>query len=201
MKYENLDSEFENTNITINDSSVKVQSQAQVKPSNSPSTIISQSNPVSNSKETEKTSSKEGIISSLFKSKKKEIAMGLISSAKDKSKNWYEKLICNFSYLDPYFKVDNQEIKRKLLQAFVPFSSSFVNENPDYYGPFWIYTTLIFLISAVSSLNSIINLSNNKENYVSFVENIPKAAFFVSRLYCNICIYVYILCYILISYV
>lgn len=192
MKYENLDSEFENTNITINESSVKVQSQAQIKPSNSNSMIASQSNPVSNSKETEKTSSKEGIISSLFKSKKKEIAMGLISSAKDKSKNWYEKLICNFSYLDPFFKVDNQEIKRKLLQGFVPFSSSFVNENPDYYGPFWIYTTLIFLISAVSSLNSIINLSNNKENYVSFVENIPKAAFFVSRLYSNIC-YTYVI--------
>jgi hypothetical protein len=38
----------------------------------------------------------------------------------------------------------------------MPFKKEFIEktkENPDFYGPFWILTTIIFLLSSTSNLS------------------------------------------------
>ena len=41
-------------------------------------------------------------------------------------------------------------------RSFIPIKGNFletINGNPDLYGPFWIYTTLIFAISASANIS------------------------------------------------
>jgi len=45
----------------------------------------------------------------------------------------------------------------------VPFNRDFyalANDKPDLYGPFWIYTTLIFLVAVAGNLSAYINVMN-----------------------------------------
>ena len=59
------------------------------------------------------------------------------------------------SSLNRYFNVTNQDVMERLLMALKGFSSQFqqiTEQNPDLYGPFWIYTTLIFMLSAMGNI-------------------------------------------------
>lgn len=168
MDYSTIDNELGNTNISINDDK-----------SNNNNTKTNQAGKtevVERKSSDESAQVKESFFSSFFKSKQKDIAIGLISSAKDKSQIWYEKLFCTFKFLDPYFEVNTSDIKTRLISGFVPFSKTFVEIKPDLYGPFWIYTLLIFLISASNSITHL----GSKTNQESFVVFIPNAATLVS---------------------
>ena len=60
------------------------------------------------------------------------------------------------SYLKQYFNVTTSEVLKRLLYSLIPFNGKFYNistDNPDLYGPFWIYTCLIFIIAASGSLS------------------------------------------------
>lgn len=48
------------------------------------------------------------------------------------------------------------EVKQRIINSFIFYNASFYEISsgaPDLYGPFWIYTTLIFVIAACGSLS------------------------------------------------
>eukprot|EP00483_Globobulimina_turgida_P011400 UN11422 len=68
----------------------------------------------------------------------------------------------HIEYYQPYFDIDtNQELQR-LTKALLPFTGGEffdpeLNEKPDLYGPFWIITTLAFLMAAMGNFSAYIN--------------------------------------------
>ena len=90
------------------------------------------------------------------------------SEAKDgkTTKSYIDKILCIFSFIRPYFKVTFNDIKTRIIKSFVPINNSFFNiavEHPDLYGPFWIYTTLIYVIAAGGALSYY--FTNSVNNY------------------------------------
>jgi len=64
----------------------------------------------------------------------------------------------------------------------IPFNPKFFDishKNPDLYGPFWIYTTLIFVIAASGSLTKYFNGASTDELFQNFI---PTAASIVRLL-------------------
>ncbi len=92
-------------------------------------------------------------------------------------KTWYEKFsCCNVNFLKPYFDLTTDELKERLINSLIPFNPKFYDisqKNPDLYGPFWIYTTLIFVIAASGSLTKQLN-GNSSDQF--FQEFVPLAA-------------------------
>lgn len=55
----------------------------------------------------------------------------------------------------PYFDLTDFEFKKRLVNSLIPFSRNFItmySEKPDLYGPFWITTTLIVILTLVGNL-------------------------------------------------
>jgi len=73
-------------------------------------------------------------------------------------------------YYRPYFDVNTEDVVTRIKYAVIfcgPGSSQFlqiVRDKPDAYGPWWIATTLVFLMSVTSHLKSLLNFSG-KDNY------------------------------------
>lgn len=86
---------------------------------------------------------------------------------KDKDKkSLIDKLLCIFAFIRPYFKVTFNDIKVRIISSFLPINNSFFNiavDHPDLYGPFWIYTTLIYVIAAGGALS--FYFTNSINNY------------------------------------
>lgn len=74
----------------------------------------------------------------------------------DQPKSYIDKLLCVFNFIRPYFKVTFNDIKLRLKSSFIPIKNDFMEiavKTPDLYGPFWIYTTLIYVIAAGGALS------------------------------------------------
>jgi hypothetical protein len=81
-----------------------------------------------------------------------------------------------YRFLQVYFDVTTDEVKERLINSLIPFNPKFydvLQKSPDLYGPIWIYTTLIFVISASGSLTNWF-IGNYKEDY--FQQHVPIAA-------------------------
>eukprot|EP01084_Bolivina_argentea_P124629 220852_1 len=68
----------------------------------------------------------------------------------------------NVEYYQTYFDIDTSQELYRLKKALFPFlSGQFydkeLNDKPDLYGPFWITTTLAFLMAAMGNFSSYIN--------------------------------------------
>ncbi len=66
-------------------------------------------------------------------------------------------------------------MRSRLLHSLIPFNPKFYDisqQTPDLYGPFWIYTTLIFIIAAAGSLSGYLQ-NNISQNF--FQEFVPIA--------------------------
>ena len=64
------------------------------------------------------------------------------------------------AYYQQFFDVDTVDVKQRLFQSAVPLKADFfarLDEKPDLYGPFWITTTLIFLLGMASNLASFLS--------------------------------------------
>lgn len=78
------------------------------------------------------------------------------------------------------FDVDTSEVLNRLRKSLIPWPPNFVEiarQNPDLYGPFWITSTVVFLMAAAGNINSYVNyVEDSKDNnmwhydinYVSF---------------------------------
>ena len=79
-------------------------------------------------------------------------------------------------HIGKYFNVELHDLKMKLKGALIPFNKSFyqsIEINSDLYGPFWIYTTIIFLIALIGNFSAYI-LSKDKNNFVYDYNHVPQ---------------------------
>jgi len=70
----------------------------------------------------------------------------------------------SIDYYKFLFDVDTKQVLHRVLRSLVPFPPRFfyiIESNPDLYGPFWIASTLVFIMSA----------AGNVANYVNSVKN------------------------------
>ena len=84
------------------------------------------------------------------------------------------------NFIGKYFNVELNDVILKLKGACIPFNQSFyesVEEKAELYGPFWTYTTIIFLITVTGNLSGY--LSSNNKNYSSNFDFMPYAALFI----------------------
>ena len=85
---------------------------------------------------------------------------------------WLDSINCNLSFLQIYFDFETDEIIKRLIASLIPFNKNFiklVEKNPDLYGPFWIYTTLIFIVSSAASLTKYIQGADNEDYFQKFI--------------------------------
>eukprot|EP00743_Colponemidia_sp_Colp-15_P001302 GILK01001426.1.p1 GENE.GILK01001426.1~~GILK01001426.1.p1 ORF type:complete len:347 (+),score=49.98 GILK01001426.1:54-1094(+) len=64
---------------------------------------------------------------------------------------------CQIRFYQKYFDVTSEDVFGRLARSVWPFNRKFFeasHENPDLYGPFWIYTTLIIMMAAAGNVSS-----------------------------------------------
>lgn len=73
------------------------------------------------------------------------------------------------AFYQPYFDVDTAAVRQRLTRSVTGFWNrdflDLIGDKPDLYGPFWILTTLIFVIGATSNFSA----------YLSFVPSASQA--------------------------
>jgi hypothetical protein len=104
---------------------------------------------------------------------KEEQQMGVVENTSEQetkkegeSSTYIDKLLCVFRFIRPYFKVTYNDIKIRIKSSFMPINNDFLKiavDYPDLYGPFWIYTTLIYVIAAGGALSYY--FTNSANNY------------------------------------
>ena len=111
---------------------------------------------------------------------KKEREVEVINPYKDKfqtsleaiNKTWIDKFFCCFAIFKKYFQITSQDFLLRFLNSLIPFNNKFQNlvkDKPDLYGPIWIYSSLIIIISATGSLTRTLQGNNNKNFFQEFV--------------------------------
>ena len=113
---------------------------------------------------------------------KKEREVVVINPYKDKDKfqtsleainnTWIDKFFCCFAIFKKYFQITSQDFILRFLNSLIPFNNKFQNlvkDKPDLYGPIWIYSSLIIIISATGSLTRTLQGNNNKNFFQEFV--------------------------------
>lgn len=67
-----------------------------------------------------------------------------------------------------WFNVTTIDVTKRITSSLLFFTPTLVNvigKNPDLYGPFWIYTTLIFMLAGSGNLASYFKHSSKVLNY------------------------------------
>lgn len=88
----------------------------------------------------------------------------------------------NVQYYAYLFNVDTPQVVQRIVRSMMPFRFSFmetIQSNPDCYGPFWIASTLIFILAASGNLSSYFShaiASNTHVEWTADFNLIPVAA-------------------------
>jgi hypothetical protein len=76
------------------------------------------------------------------------------------------------NYWSEFFEIDQSELKNRILAIMNPLKPTLaerINEKPDLYGPFWLCTTLIFMLLISESLWDVLkNMIASKDNRNTF---------------------------------
>lgn len=86
-----------------------------------------------------------------------------------------------FSFLTPYFDVELTDVVQRLKGALIPFTKSFyksAENKPDIYGPFWVFTTIVFLITVCGNFSCYLSAKDNEKFEYNF-RFLPYAALFI----------------------
>jgi len=76
-------------------------------------------------------------------------------------RKWYD--FWKPSFYQPYFDVDTKDVLMRCFVGLVPIGKPFferVQGNPDVYGPFWVTTTILFLLAISSNFAEYIAYHN-----------------------------------------
>ena len=98
----------------------------------------------------------------------------LINKATTENTNssWLDRIVCNMTFLQSYFNIETDDIIKRVITSLIPCNKNFINlveKNPDLYGPFWIYTTLIFLVASAGSLTKYIQGAQEDDYFQKFI--------------------------------
>ena len=94
------------------------------------------------------------------------------TSSEKLNKTFIDKFFCCFTIFKKHFQITSNDFILRFINSFIPFNNKFgnlVKNNPDLYGPIWIYTSLIVLISATGSLTRTLQGHNNKNFFQEFI--------------------------------
>jgi hypothetical protein len=67
---------------------------------------------------------------------------------------------CTLEHYQPYFNVTQKDVVTRILRSLSPWRQDFFENAetiPDLYGPFWILTTIIFLLNLMGNLTTYLN--------------------------------------------
>lgn len=81
-------------------------------------------------------------------------------------------------FYQPFFDVTTEDVKTRIKASIDPRSKTFfdtIRGRPDLYGPFWIYTTLIFALAACGNFSSFIVASSAGATFKSHFNYVPIA--------------------------
>lgn len=84
-------------------------------------------------------------------------------------------------FIGKYFNVEINDVVNKLKGAIIPFNKSFyqtAEASPDLYGPFWIYTTIIFVITVTANVSGYLHTKEG-ETFQYNYDFIPHAMLFM----------------------
>lgn len=153
--------DFNNQNIEIN----SVPNNANKKNKSTQKINQSISTPKNNNDNIENKKEREVIVLNPYKYK-------FQTSLETLNKTWIDKFFCCFTIFKKYFQITSQDFLLRLLNSLIPFNNKFQNlvkDRPDLYGPIWIYSSLIIIISSTGSLTRTLQGNNNKNFFQEFV--------------------------------
>lgn len=80
-------------------------------------------------------------------------------------------------FYQPFFNVSNEDVKNRLMMSFIPRPRFFeiARDNPDLWGPVWITSTMVFMLSAAGNFSNYLS-ANDKDQYLYNYEFVPAAA-------------------------
>ena len=112
-----------------------------------------------------------------------EIAKGITEKAKEQVyKSWFDRYLCCFNWLKRYFKITSKDFTARIIQSIIPFNSKFydlISSNPDFYGPFWIYTLFTVLVSGCGALTRTIQGRRDLNFYQEFIPTAALLIYFI----------------------
>ena len=94
-------------------------------------------------------------------------------------KSWIDRYLCCFNWLKRYFQINSKDFLNRVVRSIIPFNSKFydlISTNPDFYGPFWIYTCFVILVSSCGALTRTIQGIRDSNFYQEFI---PVAAILI----------------------
>ena len=101
------------------------------------------------------------------------IAQGVTEEAKKQVyKSWIDRYLCCFNWLKNYFQISSKDFLDRVARSIIPFNSKFydlISSNPDFYGPFWIYTCFVILVSSCGALTRTIQGIRDSNFYQEFI--------------------------------
>ena len=176
-----IDQELGNQHIEINNESLAKQSSE------------ARSSQVSNSSQKSDNNKEDNISREV--SIDKMISRQLTEKAKDQVyKSWIDRYLCCFNWLKKYFQITTKDFLRRVVLSVIPFNTKFyeqIENSPDLYGPFWIYTLFIVLVSGCGSLTRTIQ---GKRDSNFFQEFIPTASLLIYIIGFGLPLFISVLC-------
>lgn len=76
------------------------------------------------------------------------------------------------AWLRQYFNINSTDFLKRLGCSLIPFYPNFstmTEGSADLYGPFWIFSTLIFLVAAIGSLKGFFSTTDTTNFYQQFL--------------------------------
>ena len=112
-----------------------------------------------------------------------EVAKGIAEKAKEQVyKSWFDRYLCCFNWLKRYFKITSKDFITRIIRSIIPFNSKFydlISSNPDFYGPFWIYTLFTVLVSGCGALTRTIQGRRDLNFYQEFIPTAALLIYFI----------------------
>ena len=140
-------------------------------------------NSVSDNRESKVTNVSSQIQSDLRSNIEQEIAKGITEKAKEQVyKSWLDRYLCCFNWLKRYFKITSKDFTTRIIRSIIPFNSKFydlISNNPDFYGPFWIYTLFTVLLSGCGALTRTIQGKRDLNFYQEFIPTAALLIYFI----------------------
>lgn len=137
----------------------------------------------SENRESRVTNVSSQVQSDLRSNIEQEIAKGITEKAKEQVyKSWFDRYLCCFNWLKRYFKITSKDFITRIIQSLIPFNSKFydlISNNPDFYGPFWIYTLFTVLVSGCGALTRTIQGKRDLNFYQQFIPTAALLIYFI----------------------
>ena len=111
------------------------------------------------------------------------VSQKVVDKAKEQAyKSWIDGYLCCFNWLKRYFKINSKDFITRVIQSIIPFNSKFydlISTNPDFYGPFWIFTCFVILVSSCGALTRTIQGKRDSNFYQKFIPTAATLIYFI----------------------